>query len=200
MDKFSFFFAFYGLILGLAVAELLSGFARLVRARAVRQIEAQTALLALFVFISICATWIDAFLLLDYATLDFEGLAAPVLAATCYFLAATVVFPIDGKDLRDLGRYFTEHKTVIVGLLFAAELLITYTLLPNFAVRIEKDPAVFWYWLLPYNMLTKGTYIALLLARRRKLIIALEIALIFLFLIPYWNSGALSRALVNAFG
>ena len=82
MDKFSFFFAFYGLILGLAVAELLIGLARLIRARAVRQIEARTALMALFIFVSICETWIDAFKLLDYATLDFQGLAAPVLAAT----------------------------------------------------------------------------------------------------------------------
>ncbi len=34
IDKFSFFFAFYGLILGLAVAELLNGFAGMVRAHA----------------------------------------------------------------------------------------------------------------------------------------------------------------------
>ena len=200
MDKFSFFFAFYGLILGLAVAELLIGLARLIRARAVRQIEARTALMALFIFVSICATWIDAFQLLDYATLDFQGLAAPVLAATCYFLAATVVFPTDAEELSDLGRYFTEHKTFIVGLLFAAEWLITYTLLPAMAERIEKDPAFLWYWLLPYNLLTKGTYIALLLARRRNLIIALEIALLFLFLVPYWSAGALPRFLANTFG
>ena len=200
MDKFSFFFAFYGLILGLAVAELLTGFARLIRAGTVRRIDTPAALMALFIFTSICATWIDAFILLDYATLDFSGLAAPVMTATCYFLAATVMFPSGDDDLGDLGRYFAERKTVIVGLLFAAELMVTFTLLPSFADRIEANPAVLWVYLLPYNVLIKGTFVALLIAKGRKAIIALECALLFLFFIPYWNSGLVSRTLVREFG
>lgn len=39
MDRFGFFFAFYRLILGLAVAELLSGFAGMVRAHALRAVD-----------------------------------------------------------------------------------------------------------------------------------------------------------------
>ena len=86
MDRFSFFFAFYGLILGLAVTELLGGFARLVRARALRKLEPQTALLALLIFIVICATWIDAWnSLTKTITLDFAGLWAPILLATFYY-------------------------------------------------------------------------------------------------------------------
>ena len=50
MDQFSFFFAFYGLILGLAVAELLSGFAGMVRGHALKKLDAQTALAALLTF------------------------------------------------------------------------------------------------------------------------------------------------------
>jgi hypothetical protein len=62
LDRFSFFFGFYGLILGLAVTELLSGFAEFARRRRLRDLELQTALLALLVFVDICATWIDALL------------------------------------------------------------------------------------------------------------------------------------------
>src|SRR4051812_31326318 len=90
IDRFSFFFAFYGLILGLAVTELLGGVARMVRAKALKQLEPQTALLALLVFVLICATWIDAWVSLKAITLDFAGLWAPILLATAYFLAAAV--------------------------------------------------------------------------------------------------------------
>jgi len=71
VDRFSFFFAFYGLILGLAVAELLGGFAGIVRAHALKKLEAQTALVALLTFVLICATWVDTFTMDRAITLNF---------------------------------------------------------------------------------------------------------------------------------
>ena len=41
MDSFSYFITFYGLILGLALTELLGGFAHMVRARALKKLERQ---------------------------------------------------------------------------------------------------------------------------------------------------------------
>src|SRR3954469_26029280 len=102
MDRFSFFFAFYGLILGLAVTELLGGFAGIVRARALKRLEPQTALLGLLIFIVICATWIDAWNTLTTISLDFEALWAPILLATFYFLAEAVVFPSDPAEFDQL--------------------------------------------------------------------------------------------------
>ncbi|HEY4113343.1 MAG TPA: hypothetical protein VGM17_04715 [Rhizomicrobium sp.] len=59
MDKFAFFFGFYGLMLGLAVTELLAGFGALARAGQLRKLGVQTGLLAMFLLLVICATWID---------------------------------------------------------------------------------------------------------------------------------------------
>ena len=98
MDRFSFFFAFYGLILGLAVAELLGGFAGIVRAHALKKLEAQTALVALLTFVLICATWVDTFTMDRAITLNFGDLWAPILVATFYYLAASVIFPRDPHD------------------------------------------------------------------------------------------------------
>src|SRR4051794_31175114 len=106
LDKFSFFFAFYGLILGLAVAELLGGFAGMVRAHALKKLEAQTALLALLTFVLICATWVDAFTMSRSITLDFSNLWAPILLATFYYLAAAVIFPRDPGQYAHLRAYF----------------------------------------------------------------------------------------------
>jgi hypothetical protein len=102
VDRFSFIFAFYGLILGLAVTEVLGGFAGYARERRIRDLEPQTALLAIFLFLNISATWIDAWDTLKDVPLDFEGLWAPLLTATSLYLAAAMVFPRKSTELNDL--------------------------------------------------------------------------------------------------
>lgn len=114
MDRFNFIFAFYGLILGLGATEVLSGFAGFVRDRAVRKLDAQTALLAAFTFVAICATWLDAWDSLRDVPIGFTGLWAPILTATCYYLAATVVFPRDAEGLADLAAYYAQRKRFVL--------------------------------------------------------------------------------------
>ncbi|MEI9928372.1 MAG: hypothetical protein WDN44_12615 [Sphingomonas sp.] len=187
MDRFSFFFGFYGLILGLAATEVLSGFARFVRARAVGRIEAQTALLALLVFVSICATWVDAWNTLQGATVDFAGLWAPVLVATTYYLAATVVFPTDTADLERLGIYYTERKRFVIGMLVAADILVHWTYLDVYAVALRSHPFQFWGYFLPYMALIDGGMIVLMFVKDRRANLALLAVLTVLFLLPYWH-------------
>ncbi len=191
MDRFSFFFAFYGLLLGLAVAELLSGFARIVRDRALRKIEAQTALVALLTFLLICATWIDAFGRFKDVSLDFGGLWAPILIATCYFLAATVIFPTDAQEYDRLSTYFAERKRFIVGMLLAAETFANSTFLNTYISTFQQHPARFWLFLLPYNLIINATFVALLLVKSRRANITLLTLQIVLFLGVYWSSGAI---------
>lgn len=191
MDRFSFFFAFYGLILGFAATELLSGFAGFVRARALRRIEAQTALIGIFTFLAICATWIDAWDTLQAVSLDFAGLWAPILIATCYYLAATVVFPREATEFDRLALYFAERKRFVVSMLLAADLLVSLTFAHTFAQTLHEKPAAFWLYTVPYNVLIKGSMVALLVVRGRRANLALLIFLILLFLIPYWENGAI---------
>jgi hypothetical protein len=182
------------------VAELLGGFAGLVLARAVKHLEPQTALIALFTFILICATWVDAWDSLKAITLSFDALAPPILLATFYYLAAAVVFPTDPKDFPRIGTYFAERKKFMVAMLFAAELVESYTFSSVYIDRFQHHPAVFWLWLLPYNVAIKGLFVALLFVRSRRANIALLSTLILLFLIPYWERGAITHVILNAFG
>jgi hypothetical protein len=200
MDRFSFFFAFYGLILGLAVAELLGGFARMVRAKALRQLEWQTALLALLTFIVICATWIDAWNTMGKITLDFEALWAPILLATFYFLGAAVVFPSDPAQFGELAAYYADRKRFVVAMLLAAELLVTFTFRTIIVEMIQNKPAVFWLWFLPYNLAIKGSYVALLFVRSRRANVAVLAILILLFMIPYWENNAIAAAIARRYG
>lgn len=200
MDRFSFFFAFYGLMLGLGVAELLSGFAGMVRAHALKKLEAQTALTALLTFVLIVATWVDTWTMERSITLSFGDLWAPILLATFYYLAAAVIFPRDPRQYSHLRAYFAARRKFVIGMLFAAELVDLYANRAWFVENRAHDPGFFWGWLIPYNVAIKGCFLALMLVRGRRATIALLIAQILIFMVPYWQSGVVSRFLMRLFG
>lgn len=187
MDRFSFFFGFYGLILGLGATEVLAGFGRFVRARAMARVEAQTALLAIFVFVSICATWVDAWNTLQGATVDFAGLWAPILIATAYYLAATVVFPTDPTDAEHLSTYYAERKRFVVGMLLVADLLVHLTYADVYAAALHSHPLQFWGYFLPYMLLMDGGMAVLLFVKGRRANLVLLALLTIFFLLPYWH-------------
>jgi hypothetical protein len=200
VDSFSYFIVFYGLILGLALTELLGGFAHMVRAKALKKLEPQTALLAIFILIDICSTWVDGWLSLKSVTVDFAGLWAPVLLAICFYLAAAVVFPHDEADHQRLADYYRERKRFVVALLLAAEMLIHVTYLQVFKDRLAHRPAVFWLWTVPYNLAIESSMVALLFVRSRRANILLLTALILLLTIPYWDQSAIQNAVGRKWG
>jgi hypothetical protein len=200
VDRFAFFFTFDALILGLGVAELLSGFAGMVRAHALKRLEAQTALVALLTFILICATWVDAWNMERSITLNFGDLWPPIMLATFYYLAAAVVFPRDPRQFPHLRTYFAARRHFIIGMLFAAELVDMYANRAYFIDTYHRSPALFWGWHVPYNIAIKGVFLALFLVRGRRATIALLVAQILIFLVPYWQEGAIDRISMRIFG
>lgn len=191
MDRFSFIFAFYGLILGLAVTELLSGFAAFARERRIRTLELQTALLALLVFIDICATWLDAWRTLKSTALKLSDLWAPILIATCFYLAAALTFPRKSDELGRLADYYAERKWFVATMLLVAEVLIGVTFIGDYRNNLAHSPARFWLWQVPYKIALCASWAALIVVRSRRANIIVLCTLIFLFAVPYWTNGAL---------
>ncbi len=172
----------------------------MVRAHALKKMEAQTALVALLTFILVCATWVDAWRMLQGISLSFGDLWAPILLATFYYLAAAVIFPRDPGQYPHLRAYFAARRKFVIGMLFAAELVDFYADSPwIFAARLN-NPGFFWGWLIPYNVAIKGVFLALFLVRSRRATIALLIAQILIFMIPYWAPGDVDRAVMRLFG
>jgi hypothetical protein len=200
MDRFSYFVVFYSLILGLAVAELLGGFARMIRARALRKLEPQTALVALVTLLFLCATWVDGWDSLRSVTLDFAGLAAPVLLAICYYLAAAVIFPHHEADHERLANYYQERRPFIMSMLLATTVLENITYRTVFADNLQLHPARFWLWQLPYNVAITGSMLALIFIRSRRWNIVLLTLLLVLIAIPYWSNNAVGPAVAHSFG
>ena len=193
MDRFNFFFGFYSFILCLAVAEVLSGFAGYVRERRVRDLEPQTALLALVAFIDICATWLDAWITLKDIELDFGDLWAPILIATCFYLAAAMIFPRKSAELDNLGEYYRAKSWFVAAMLLSAELLIWTTFLPSYVNNFHHRPAVFWLWQVPLKLTLCGLWLALVLVHSRRANLAILAALLFLFVFPYWSNGGVPQ-------
>jgi hypothetical protein len=187
LDKFAFFFGFYGLILGLAVTELLNGLGALVRTGELRRLGAQTGLLALFVLLVVCATWIDAWDSLRAVSLNFQGLWAPIAIAILYYLSAVVVFPKSPAEWSSLDEYFVKRKRFVASLMLAAEFLVNYTYRGVLLDVYQHNPAKFWGWEVPYNVAIKIGFIVLIFVKGRRANIAVLSAMILLFAVPYWK-------------
>jgi len=187
VDQFEFFFTFYGLILGLAAAEVLSSIAAFARARPLREMEAQTGLLALLTFILIWATWIDAWQLRDTFRIEIGSMVLPIVIASSYYLAASTAFPRETADFSDLEGYYSRRKRFAISTVLVAEICVSVTFLPIFARALNTQPDLFWFYLLPYNIAIKGGLVALLLVSSRLANILLLLAVILLITIPYWS-------------
>jgi hypothetical protein len=172
----------------------------MVRAHAVKKLEAQTALLALLTFVVICATWVDAFNMSQGITLDFSDLWAPILLATFYYLAAAVVFPRETGQYDHLHAYFAARRKFVIGMLIAAELVDHVANTSWYGEELIHHPAHLWAWVLPYNIAIDACFLALFFVAGRRANIALLSALILLFLVPYWREGAVDRVAMHLFG
>lgn len=200
MDQFSYFIVFYSIVLGLGVTELLSGLARMVRAKTLRKLEPQTALVAILTFVMLMSSWVDGWITLRSVTIDFAGLWAPVLMATLYYLAAAVIFPHHEADHERLADYYSERRPFVIGMLLACGFLTHFIYRHFFATLVHHQPAVFWLWVIPYNAAIDGSTIALLFVSSRRWNIVLLTTLILLMVIPYWEQGLIRDAIAHAYG
>ncbi len=191
MSSFEFFMAFYGLLLGLAFAELMSGFASLLRERMPPRLGVITPLVAAIVFVEMLANFVDAWNRLQEVRIAFLPLLVPTIIALVYFAVAVILVPRDLSEWPALDDYFDRRKRWIVGLLLGVNLFIVATTTPaalaSAIVRgaIGQREVIF----ILINIWLIGGYIILLLARRRRGEVVAAIA-IFLFY-PVTYSGLL---------
>jgi hypothetical protein len=124
MSQFEFFMTFYGLLLGLAVAELLLGFANLLRHRGRPKLGLLTPMLGVFVFLQLMATFIDAWTRLQGVSITMEGLALPTTIGVLMFFVSVIIVPRDPAEWSNLDEYFYANRRWALGLMIAANLLV----------------------------------------------------------------------------
>lgn len=181
MSNFELFMSFFGLLLGLAVAELMSGFANLARAQKRPKIGAITPALGLLIFLSIMSSLLDAFRKLQDVPISLIGFALPTLIGIAYFVAAIAAVPRDGGSWESLDDYYFERRTWTAGMLLAANVL-TLGIELRFTTEMVRNAE--WGRFASYaaaNFVWLGALVLALTARKRWLVLAglgLSIALI----------------------
>lgn len=128
MSAFEFFFSFYGLLLGLCVAELVGGFARVLHERQRVRFGWLTPLLALFVALDVATFWNQAWGIFRGAPFNQALLIVGLVIAATFYVAASVTFPrvvAEGGDRRiDLDDHFWAHRRLVFGCILAANLIV----------------------------------------------------------------------------
>jgi hypothetical protein len=148
MSQFEFFMAFYSLLLGLGVAELLGGFAKLLRAPARPKFGWLTPLTGMLLLTQIMSSFFDAFTKLQSASLDFAGVLLPTVIGMLYYVCAVMVTPDSADDWASLDDYFFKRRKWTIGAIFSANLATILIELPrvtNFVVAGETGR--FFYYL-----------------------------------------------------
>ncbi|RZJ32397.1 MAG: hypothetical protein EON85_01175 [Brevundimonas sp.] len=138
MSAFEFFFSFYGLLLGLSVAELVGGFARILQERERVRFGWLTPLLAAFVALDVATFWTQAWVIFRGAPFNHALLIASLVIAGTFYTAASVTFPrvsAEGHDRIDLTEHFWRYRRLVFGCIMTANLIVGVMFLGLMAVN-----------------------------------------------------------------
>ena len=123
MDAFSFVFSLFGLLMGLALAEALSGFGTAIELRHKIRVGWLSPLLALGICFDIVSFWLIAWQNRTAIPVNFTSLVAGLVIFGIYYLIAQLVFPDDVEKWPDLDEYYFRHRRWIIGGSYACNLM-----------------------------------------------------------------------------
>jgi hypothetical protein len=176
MPPFSIVFSLFGLILGLSVAAVLTGFARVLRMRPKVKMGWLSPLLGAFVILDLISFWNGAWRAHDYIRPEYGFLFLALIITGTYYLAASTVFPQAGETVADFDAHYFENRRWIM-------LAIGFCNLAVFgwqdALAIHTLPLAWWFIVPEYYVLV----IITAFARSRWLSIACLAALIGIYVL-----------------
>lgn len=191
MDQFEFFMTFYGLLLGLGVAELLGGFANLLRQKSPPRLGLTTPLLGAIVLTEMLANFIDAWVKFRDIAITLPSLLVPTLIGVVYYVIAVIVIPRDLTEWTDLDDYMTRRRRWIIGLLILANCLIATLEVSRLDRTFTAGSAgLTWRWIVA-NLWLLGSYALIFFGRPRWLLIVAA-GSVFVFYILFYGVIPLS--------
>ena len=123
VTNFEFVFSLLGILLGLALAEILGGLARIVKRRPMLRIGWATGLLATWAILEIVLFWRVAWRARDYLPDTSPALLTGFAITALYYFAGALLFPDNIDERHILDDYFMQEKAKVVGALFAAAVI-----------------------------------------------------------------------------
>jgi hypothetical protein len=118
-------FTLIGLVLGLALAELLSGLVRLVRTHGIKPLGLLTPMLAAHVIFDITTFWAILWTMRSELPDSIWPVLGFGIVLTCmYYVAASYVLPSASSDKIDLDAYYMSHRRLVLGIILACFVLL----------------------------------------------------------------------------
>ncbi|QNA83508.1 hypothetical protein G4G27_05425 [Sphingomonas sp. So64.6b] len=186
MSPFELVFAVYGLLLGLAIAEVLGGFSRALKLKrgtnAVR-IGWLTPLLGVLVMLDLTSFWLLAWDAREQIGANYTTLVCVLAMVGVYYLAATLIFPDAPEEWPDFDDWYDKQNRLVIGGLLAANVaswigvvvLDAMHPLPEVAPGPMNATAELLYMVSGFSIL--GLFIALLTVRSRRWNVAMLVAI-----------------------
>lgn len=199
VDRFEFFFSIYSLLLGLALAELMLGYANLLRSPRRPAWGVLTPAVSLLILLEILVTFLDAWMKLQLVQLNLVGLLAPTAIALGFFLVAVMAVPRNNTDWESLDDYFHDRKKWILSLLVLPLLInVLFIELPLYlraGALSEAGTTGFIEWVIA-NTVIVALHLAPLLSRNRwanLLPMAALVAILFYYYGTYVSPAAAEK-------
>jgi hypothetical protein len=123
MTSFELVFSLFGLLLGLALAEVLGGFGTAIQKRKKIHIGWLTPLLGALVALDVTSFWMIAWDVRELVPAHYVTLMGGLVIIGLYYLIARITFPHDFVDWPDLDAYYFEHRKWVLGGAMACNLL-----------------------------------------------------------------------------
>lgn len=181
MGDFEFLAGFYGILLGLIVAEVAVKLADAIDSHSRRPVGWLTPMLAAIVLFDVTSFWMWLWSLRETLEVTWSTTIVSTVLGITYFLAAALIFPRDPAHWPDLDTHYWARKRFAIGGLLAVN---TVVLVRNLLRLLPAwSDGWFFYW--------QGVYficiVALLFTRKR----IWDLTLLTI-LIVYWVLGAMS--------
>lgn len=170
MSAFEFLFSFYGLLLGLTLVEVVSGFSRAFDAREQRPLGLILPLLTAVMIMEIATQWGSAWRDFREVEFSFRYMVATILVTLAYYFAATQLFPRERSTVASLDEHFFKHRGAILGGLLFASLLLTADQMWRHWAMNGAD-AAFW-GRIGANVFWFGTMLVALVSKSKRVVVA----------------------------
>ncbi|RYG85685.1 MAG: hypothetical protein EON59_11680 [Alphaproteobacteria bacterium] len=145
MSGFEYLFTFYGLLLGLAVANVATGFADMWRSRDDISPGWTTPMLGMFILLAAAHQWVSFWAAREGITMAPSTLLISMAVAFPYIFVSTGMFPRQHDKWRSLEDYYAAHSRVLMGALALPSVVsTTYNV-----VRFGPSDGLEWLWLVP---------------------------------------------------
>jgi hypothetical protein len=161
VDDFEFLAGFFGVLLGLVIAQIATKLAEAIDEHRERPIGLLTSLLAAFVLCDVTGFWLWIWSVRDVIIVSWQSVFVSTALAITYYLAAALIFPRSPGRWASYDAHYWARKRLVLGGILAVNMVVL-------AGQLARSlPALTDFWFYFYQVGYHLPVIALLFTRRR---------------------------------